>query len=171
MACKSSPAAIEPMGEAAAFAADFDEEELILDHLTVSQELYDFTFTEVKHFVDNLNTTIRRKDYSGWKDALSDGLFTHFSSPEFLAKASESNLLRSRKIILKTPNDYFINVVVPSRSNSRVDEIEFTAHNTVKVFYLEKLEKKTENNAVVTETRRLRLYELEKSGDSWKIID
>jgi hypothetical protein len=59
-------------------------------------------------------------------------------------------------------------VVVPSRSNSRVDEIEFTAQNRVRVYYVERSRKTDEN---VAETRRLRLYELEKSGDTWKIID
>jgi hypothetical protein len=75
-------------------------------------------------------------------------------------------MLTSRKIVLKTLNDYFTHVVVPSRSNSKVDEIEFTDTNTVKVYYIER--RKNENNEF--ETRRLRLYELIKTGNTWKII-
>ena len=130
--------------------------------LNVSQEVYDFTLAEVKQFVNELNAVIQKKNYNGWKNALSEEFFARISSPEFLANASNTSMLKSQKIVLKTPNDYFTNVVVPSRSNSRVDEIEFTAINRVKVFYLEERR---------TESRRLRLYELIKIDDTWKVID
>jgi len=168
MTCKSPPppAAVEPAveppveEEAAVFAVE--EEEPASDSITVSQEVYDFTLTEVKHFVDNLNLIIRTQNYSSWRNALSDQFFARVSSQEFLTNVSEANALRSKKIVLKTAYDYFKNVVVPSRSDSQVDEIDFTAKGTVKVYYLERKEKGV---------RRLRLYELEKSGDIWKIID
>jgi hypothetical protein len=163
-ACKSSaPIADTPV------VSIHEEQESAPQSLSVSQEVYDSTLAEVRLFIDKLNVIIYNKDYAGWKNVLSDEFFTRVSSPEFLAKASESNLLRSKKIILKTWEDYFLYVVVPARSNSRVDEIEFTAINAVKVYYLEKSSK---NNAEATDIRRLRLYELiKKTGDSWKIID
>jgi len=118
--------------------------------------------------VEKLNLIIKNKDYAGWRNALTDEFFARVSSPEFLEKASQSALLRSKKIVLKTPGDYFMYVVVPARSNSSVDEIEFMALNAVKVYYVEK----TDKTAASTDVRRLRLYELiKKSGDTWKIID
>jgi len=165
MACKSPPPA-EPV-----FEEHWEEAGPAADSVTVSQEVYDYTLAEVKQFVDGLNALIRSKNYNSWKDALSDELFATLSSPEFLAKTSESAALKSRKIVLKTPSDYFLQVVVPSRSNSKVDEIEFTAADRVKVFYLEERVRRTETNEAVTETRRLRLYDLVKTGDTWKIID
>jgi len=166
IACKSPPTAEEPV-------IVLPHEEKAPGPLSVSQEMYDNTLVEVRHFVEKLNLIIKNKDYEGWKDALSDEFFARISSPEFLASASESKLLRSQRITLKTPTDYFINVVVPSRSNSRVDEIEFIASNAVKVFYVETYDKKNNtNNMITTEVRRLRLYELiKKSGDTWKITD
>jgi hypothetical protein len=169
MACKSSPAAANPPAEPVVIAP---HGEGTPDHIVVSKEVYDSTLAEVKLFVEKLNLIIKNKDYTGWLSALSDEFFARISSPEFLASASESKLLKSQKIVLKTPMDYFIHVVVPARSNSSVDEIEFTAINAVKVYYVEKTEKQKENNMMVTESRRLRLYELiKKSGDTWKIID
>ena len=169
MACKSSTAAANPPAEPVVIAP---HEEGSPGHIIVSKEVYDYTLAEVRLFVEKLNLIIKNKDYTGWLSALSDEFFARISSPEFLASASESKLLQSQKIVLKTPNDYFIHVVVPARSNSSVDEIEFTAPNAVKVFYIEKSEKQKENNMSVTEARRLRLYELiKKSGDTWKIID
>jgi hypothetical protein len=57
------------------------------------------------------------------------------------------------------PDDYFINVVVPSRTNSQVDEIEFIDSNSAKTFFWRLGQEK------------LRLYELIKTGDRWKIIN
>jgi len=172
MACKSSPATEESTPE-----DEFAVEEPVVTgptasgHMTVSQEMYDTTLAEVKGFVDNLNSLISSKNYEAWKNFLSDEYFARISSPEFLARTSESNQLKSRNIVLKTPVDYFLQVVVPARSNSRVDEIEFTEADRVKVFFREERVRRGENSTT-TETRRLRLYELiKKVGDTWKIID
>jgi hypothetical protein len=162
MACNSTPATLAEETPADAYVGPHRTEP---SSFTVTQEMYDFTLAEVKVFIERLNLLINRKNYDGWKAALSDDYFNHISSDEFLANASESSALRSRKIVLKTLNDYFTHVVVPSRSNSRVDEIEFTDTNTVKVYYIEK--RKNDNNEM--ETRRLRLYELIKTGNTWKI--
>jgi len=160
MTCKSLPPSAEPAVTASA-------EEMTEGHIVVSKEVYDTTLAEVRLFVEKLNQVIKNKDYNGWKNALSDEFFQRISSPEFLANASESKLLRSQKIVLRTPNDYFNHVVVPSRSNSNVDEIEFFTTNEVKVYYVEKTEKNE-----TTDVRRLRLYVLiKKPGDTWKIID
>jgi hypothetical protein len=165
MACKSTPPALEEEAPTGPYVGP-QRTEPSPSSFTVTQEMYDSTLMEVKAFIEHLNSTIHRKYYDGWKSVLSDEYFNYISSAEFLANASESPLLRSRKIVLKTLNDYFTNVVVPSRSNSKVDEIEFTDTNTVKVYYIER--RKTENNEF--ETRRLRLYELIKTGNTWKII-
>ncbi|MDR2718205.1 MAG: hypothetical protein LBB89_09100 [Treponema sp.] len=164
--CASQPAAVKPAEGSIVAPHDTGESAPV----AVSQEVYDNTLAEVRLFIDKLNLLIYNKDYAGWKNVLSDEFLARISSPEFLAMASESTLLRAKKIVLKTPTDYFLHVVVPARSNSRVDEIEFTAINAVKVFYLEK--SKGNNRVAAGEIRRLRLYELiKKSGDTWKIID
>ena len=174
MACKSVPSTEESPAEELPIVEELheDEEEEPSTNFTVSQEVYDETLAEVRHFVENLNALVHNKDYEGWKNALSDEFFAYISSPEFLAKASESTVLRSQKIVLKTANDYFHYVVVPSRSNSRVDAIEFVATDRVKVFYQESRVRRGENNTTSTEVRRLRLYDLiKRTGDTWKIVN
>ena len=170
LVCKSQPVGEEPL---VPLLLEEEEPEALGDHLNVSREMYEQTLAEIRVFVGQLNTLILNKNYNGWKDALSEERFQHISSPQFLSTASESDILKSRKIVLKTPNDYFLNVVVPSRSNSRADEIEFITLNRVKVFYNQEVTRKNENNTTTTETRRLRLYELEKSEDTgkWTIVD
>ncbi|MDR2942594.1 MAG: hypothetical protein LBV17_08395 [Treponema sp.] len=129
----------------------------------VTKEQYDSTKEDVQHFIEKLNQTIRKKDYKAWKAALSTEYFNKISSPENLQQVSELPAMKTRRITLKTAEDYFINVVVPSRANSRVDDIEFIGENRVKAFTV------TTNKA--GEEQRLRLYDLEKTGNMWKIID
>jgi len=129
----------------------------------VSKEQYNTTKDDVQHFIERLNQTIRKKDYKTWKDSLSPEYFDKLASKENLSQMSDLPAMKTRGIVLKNVEDYFINVVVPSRANSRVDEIEFIGENRVKAF------------TIITnssgEEQRLRLYDLEKTGNIWKIIN
>ena len=166
--CKSGPAAVKENTPAAAEIAAAENPDI---HGASSQEVYDNTLAEVRLFIEALNRTISAKNYAGWRDALTDEYFGKISSPEFLAEASEQPSLKTRRIVLRSVNDYFTNVVVPSRANSRVDEIEFEDDTRVKAYFVETRNIKGENNTTRTETRRLRLYDLIKVDDKWKIVN
>jgi hypothetical protein len=126
---------------------------------SISQEVYITTKSNVQSYIEELNRIISGKNYDAWKANLSEAYFNEISSPENLKSLSESPAMKSQKIVLKTPQDYFINVVVPARANSRVDDIEFTGQNRVKVY------------TISPKNERLRLYELERTGSTWKIIN
>jgi len=131
--------------------------------MKISKAEYDSTKVDVQHFIEELNQIIRKKDYNAWKAALSREYFAQIASPENLQQVSELPAMKTRGITLKSAEDYFINVVVPSRANSRVDDIEFIGEHRVKAFTV------TTNNS--GEELRLRLYDLEKTGNIWKIIN
>jgi len=133
------------------------------DLSSISQEYYASTKEEVQHIIEGLNESIRKKDYEAWKTALSTEYFAGISSPENLTLMSEQPAMKTRKIVLKTAEDYFIHVVVPSRANSRVDDIEFVNRERVKAF--------TVNTNKAGEEQKLRLYDLEKISNTWKIIN
>jgi hypothetical protein len=135
---------------------------------SLTQESYEQVFNEVKVFIENLNMVIRSRNYSKWRDVLSKERFDEISSPEFLANASKTNSMRRRGIVLKTAYDYFLNVVVPSRTNSQVDKIDILDNNRVRVLYMQA--RKTGDKEENTETTALLVYELAKTGDSWTII-
>ena len=157
--CQSAPAIIEEMPEIAEFEFISPEpEDTEPVYNDISQEMYDNTLTEVRQFIESLNTTIRNRSFANWRGALSDDYYARISSPEFLASASDSPALRARQIVLRSVNDYFTHVVIPSRANSRIDEIEFSTENIVKAYQTD-------------DARRLRLYELEKTDGEWKIIN
>jgi len=130
----------------------------------VTQAQYDSTKDEVQQFINNLNQIIRNKNYNAWRATLSDDYFREISSQENLQQVSEQPAMTTRRIVLRTAEDYFLNVVVPSRANSRVDDIEFIGRNRVKAFTVNV-------NSRTGEEQRLRLYDLEKIGNTWKIIN
>jgi len=131
---------------------------------TVSQAQHDSTLDEVKRFIGNLNDIISKKNYNAWKATLSQNYFKEISSSQFLKQVSDSPAMKTRNIVLRTPEDYFTNVVVPSRADSRVDDIEFIETNRVKAFSILK-------NNRTGEEQRLVLYDLEKVGNSWLIVN
>jgi hypothetical protein len=153
----SSPSAVpaEPAVEAPV--------EAVFDPSKVTREVYDSTKTDVQQFISELNEIIRRRDYNAWVGHLGSAYLEEISSPEYLSRLSESAALRSQRIVLKSPRDYFDHVVVPSRSNSRVldrvDDIEFKAENLVVAY------------ALTPGGERRRLYGLEHEENGWKIVN
>jgi len=133
------------------------------DTSTVSQQQHDSTLDEVQRFIVNLNDIIKKSNYNAWKAALSQNYFKEISSPQFLKDISDSPAMKTRNIVLRTAEDYFTNVVVPSRANSRVDDIEFIGTNRVKAFTV------TRNRT--GDEQRLVLYDLEKVSNSWLIVN
>ncbi len=129
------------------------------DPATITKEVFDTTKTDVQKLIETLNKIIKEKDYDTWLTYLSKEYLANINNPVYLSAISESARLKNQKIVLKTPEDYFNHVVVPSRTNDRVDDIEFISKNQVKAF------------TVTPNGQRLRLYNLEKEGDIWKITD
>jgi hypothetical protein len=161
VSCTSGPKleetqAMEPVAVTATRQDDFDPSK-------VTQEQYSSTMDEVRTFIEELNRVIRSRNYNAWRAALSPDYFASISSQEKLQEISEQPAMKTRRIVLRSAQDYFTHVVVPSRANSRVDGIEFVGRNRVKAF--------TINTNRAGEEQRLLLYSLEKIGDSWKIIN
>lgn len=127
------------------------------DPATVSVELKQTTFVDVKALIARLNAIIQAKDYEGWSKVLTAEYLDYYSSPETLAKISESAVLKRQGVTLKTIEDYFRYVVYPSRQNDRVDDIEFIEPSRIRAII------------VNAKGERLVLYNLEKIGDTWKI--
>ncbi|MCL1927473.1 MAG: hypothetical protein FWG07_01590 [Treponema sp.] len=129
------------------------------DPASITQEERDTAKIEIQQLIQRLNGIIRAKNYNAWVTYLDSGYFTTISSKDFLDRVSQSTVLVRQKIVLKSAQDYFNHVVVPSRANDHVDDIEFVSPSRVKAY--------TVNNT----GSRLRLYDLEKAEEGWKIIN
>ena len=129
----------------------------VFNPVVVTREEKEQIRVDANKFVGDLNRIIQRRDYSAWVRVLEPKYKEWLESKDNLAQASMSDRLKQQRIVLQNLLDYFINVVVPSRSYLRVDDIEFVNENRVKTFMVEK-------------GQRLRIYELERYGETWKVV-
>jgi hypothetical protein len=129
------------------------------DPASISQDVFDSTKNDVQTLIERINGVIRDKDFDTWVSYLGNEYLEALSDKAFLKRASESSVLKKQKIVLRDLGDYFMYVVVPSRTKDRVDDIEFIGQNRVKAFTID------------TKGRKLRLYDLEKTMGGWKIVN
>jgi len=180
LSCQSGPQPIEPVPvEPIAPVAEAVVEEdapvapVVFDPAAISADLYASTMAELRLFIETLNAIIRARNYTAWVSYLSESYYAQINSQEFLARRSEelfrrdqivaSNLGRDprrvQKRVLRTSRDFFYNVVVPSRSNDRLDDISFVDENRVKAY------------TVDSRGNRLVLYDLKIIDNRWRIIN
>ena len=123
----------------------------------VSEEKKQASLVEIKILVDKLNLIIERKAFLEWKTYLDQEYLTTYSDPVRLKEYSaNSPFLKQYNVKLKTLEDFFLFVVVPSRAKVKVDDISFLDENRVNVW-------------TVVDNERVLLYLLKLYGKEWKI--
>jgi hypothetical protein len=123
----------------------------------ITQEEYDKTFAEVEGVINDLNTTIKAKNMRKWEGYLTPEFRSSIMSPKNLAELNDTPLLKRNNIKITSLKDYFDYVVVPSRANVRLDDLQFTDQNRIQAF----MKISNEENVLI--------YQLEKISDTWKI--
>lgn len=122
----------------------------------VTPELYNRTFDEVQQVIADLTALINAADYDGWKSYLTEEYIARTSDPVFLAKASSSGVLQKSGIVLHSLRDYFENVVVRSRIQASLDDINFVDATHVKAL-------------TIVDGRPVILYYLVQEDGRWKV--
>ncbi len=122
----------------------------------MSQEVYSKTFDEVEKVIKELNTIISNGNFGAWTSYLTRQYVDEMSRPATLEALSQSPILKRNNIVLNSLEDYFRFVVVPSRSNARLDDLVFLDKNTVEAI-------------MIVRSQRVILYQLEKRDGKWKI--
>ena len=161
-----TPVVVEPVVEPVVVVpvAPKPQVELVFDPSKISQEVINTTRDEVRTYIDELTKIIQSRNYEKWRTHLSDEYFTFIYSPETLKLHNER--LKGTGVVLKTARDYFMTIVVPSRG-SRINiesiDIYFVSPSRVTV------------TAIVTSntnrpSNRQIIYELERTGNTWKVM-
>jgi len=123
----------------------------------VSAEKKQTSLVAIKALVDRLNAIIARKSFVEWQTYLDDEYLATYGDPARLKEYSaNSPFLKQFNVKLKSLEDYFKFVVVPSRANVMVDDITFVDENRVNVW-------------TVVDNERVLLYLLKVYGKQWKI--
>lgn len=117
----------------------------------VTQDFYDKTFEEINELIIVLDKIIADKDYDSWLTFLSQDYINTYSDKELLQEKSNSYMVE-----LKTIEDYFSDVVVPSRISLFLEEIVFD-------------DKKHVTAWTTFNENKTKLYQLELIDNSWKI--
>ncbi len=96
-------------------------------------------FTEDKKsilaIIDILSEIMKNKDYKKWRTYVDDASIKYWSTRTNLQKAQ--NRLPVKGITLKTLEDYFKYVFIPSRTGRTVDEIRYETDTQVKVVHVD----------------------------------
>jgi hypothetical protein len=124
-----------------------------------SAEIYTATLTDIQDFVRSLDNLIRAKNYDEWLNLLSPSYYELINSGEFLNTVSQQPRLKSQNIVLRNSQDYFLNVVTASRVDLQANDIEFLTITRVMVFTIDQ------------KNQRIRIYTLDKTPESWEIVD
>jgi hypothetical protein len=144
LSCTSAPATPEPAEPppddvATVTASDGGEatpeepggEEPAADFV-VTEEVYQKTFEEIDGVIAELNAIIRARDFARWERRLTTAYRERTSSPAYLAEVSQSAALKKEGVTLRSLEDYFNQVVVPSRSSVKLDQLAFVDATHVK---------------------------------------
>ncbi len=126
------------------------------EEFNVSEDVYTKTFTDIDKLIAELNKIIRDENFTEWKKYLTDEYITYYSDPDNLKVLSNTPTLKKYNIVIRSLKDYFIYVVVPSRSNVNLDDISFIDDNNIKAYM------KIDGDPVV-------LYNLKYIDETWKI--
>ena len=134
-----------------------DQNELVRKgSISVTEAFYKQTLTDIRNLIGTLNTIIGNEDFETWLTYLTPQYKQTFSNPDTLSSLSDMPLLQKHDVQLHSLQDYFLYVVVPSRSDARVDDIDFLSRNHVRAI------------AIISGQRYI-LYDLQLVNGSWKI--
>ena len=152
------PKAVEGVKPKAEAAKSADEEVVAqFEGVSITKKDKEIAKSEIEEVVKKLNDITAKKDYGRWRYWLSTEYRKEFSKPEVLKKISEEYSANLRGKQLKTIEDYFYHVFVPSRQNGRVDDIAYLTPTKVQVL-------------MMTSTQKLIFYNLEKIDDRWLLV-
>ena len=132
-------------------------DDALTNDFVVSEELFAETLFQVERTIGELDVLIRDKDYARWLGYLSRDYQNFYSNADELARLSESRRMRSAGIILRSIEDFFFHVVVPSRVNVRLDDLLFKSETEVEAI-------------MFIQDQRLSVYRLQLINKQWKII-
>lgn len=124
--------------------------------ILVTKQEYQHTLSEVRRLVDKLNAIIASQDYTAWLAYLTPEYVAHYSDPSVLAAISQQPVLKRQGVQLSSIRDYFLNVVVPSRADARVQDLDFMAKDHVQAI-------------TIIGGKRYILYDLRLMDGAWKI--
>ena len=111
--------------------------------------------------ISELNVVMAKKNYNSWLKYIDSESQKYWSNTANLAKASEKLPKNLKGLKLRTLQDYFIYVFIPSRNGRTIDEIRYNSADSIRAIQISKNEDGT-NKVVV-------YYNFVKQDGDWKV--
>ena len=111
--------------------------------------------------ITELNAIMAKRDYDSWLKYIDPESQKYWSTPANLAKASEKLPKNVKGLKLRTLQDYFIYVFIPSRNGRTIDEIRYNSADSIRAVQVSKNEDGT-NRIVV-------YYNFVRQDGDWKV--
>lgn len=124
--------------------------------ILVTKAEYNQTFEDVRRLILDLNRIIAARDYDAWTKDLTPAYVQKYSDLKTLDAISNQPMLKRQGFTLSSLKDYFLHVVVPSRADAHLDDVEFVSKTQVKAI-------------TIIDGQRYILYDLRFQDGSWKI--
>lgn len=96
----------------------------------VSKEEFSDDKTTILNSIADLSSIMETKNYQEWLKYIDPTSIAYYSNPANLRKAEKK--LPYKTIQIRTINDYFLYVFIPSRKRSQVDEIRYISKTDIK---------------------------------------
>ena len=122
---------------------------------SVSKDTFEADRKDILSLIESLDAVMARKDFNRWKTFVEPSSLAYWQNPRNLAKASSR--LPVKGITIRTLEDYFNYVFIPSRKGRVVDQIRYINSESVKAIQVTK-----ENSVIV-------YYNFIKTGGRWLI--
>lgn len=124
--------------------------------IKVTKAEYNKTFEDVRQLIETLNHIIAARDYKEWLRYLTSKYVETYSSPKTLERISNEPMLKRYNLRVTSLKEYFLDVVVPSRANARLDDLDFVDKSQVKAI-------------TIIDGQRYILYDLRLVDGGWKV--
>ena len=111
--------------------------------------------TEIINTIKELQKIMDKQDYQAWLPYISRNSIQYYSSPVNIRKANKR--LPDKTIIFRGLEDYFKYIFIPSRKQSKVDEIRYINKSEVKAVQV------LPNNSTVV------YYNFIREDGKWKV--
>lgn len=100
------------------------------DTTVISKNTFEEDQKEILQTIENLSEIMEKQDFDAWCTYISPESLNYWRNPSNLRKAASR--LRSKGLSLKTTEDYFKFVFIPSRKGRIVNKIRYISSESVK---------------------------------------
>lgn len=141
--------------------AEKDEYHKSVGNLTVSKDTFESDKAEILRTIESLKTIMSDFDYQSWLLYIDNESKVYWSKPANLKKAQGK--LPIKGLQLKTLQDYFKYVFVPSRAGRNISTIRYESENYVKAVQITSLDSSE------TEEKYTVYYYFNKIDGHWQL--